>query len=75
MTIEELNEKLREKTLTIQASSQKVEVLQAQLIGSQKRATQQAQEIAQLEALIAEKDLEIQSFSAEVRVQYPGTSI
>jgi hypothetical protein len=71
IAMEELNEKLREKIITIQALNQKLEVLQLQLSGSQKRANQQAAEISNLQSTIAEKDLEIQTLTAEVR-KYKG---
>ena len=57
---EDVNERLREKTVQIMSLNQKMETLQAQLSGSQKRANQLGVQVNDLESKISEKDQEIQ---------------
>ncbi|TFG32041.1 hypothetical protein EU527_10960 [Candidatus Thorarchaeota archaeon] len=57
---EDVNEKLREKTMQIMSLNQKMESLQAQLGGSQKRANQLGTQVSELESKITDKDQEIQ---------------
>ncbi len=57
---EDVNEKLREKTVQIMSLNQKMESLQAQLSGSQKRANQLGTQVNELESQITDKDREIQ---------------
>ncbi|MFW9974951.1 MAG: hypothetical protein ACFFDQ_06790 [Candidatus Thorarchaeota archaeon] len=63
---ENINERLRDKTMQIVSLNQKIETLQAQLGGSQKRANQLGQQVTQLEATIAQKDSEIQILTSEL---------
>lgn len=56
---DDVNERLREKTIQIMSLSQKMEVLQAQLSGSQKRANQLGTQVSELEAEISSRDQEI----------------
>ncbi|TFF92302.1 hypothetical protein EU545_01410 [Candidatus Thorarchaeota archaeon] len=60
------NDRLREKTLQIASLNQKIEVLQAQLSGSQKRAYQLGQQVEELEETIARKDDEIRILQSEL---------
>lgn len=63
---EDINERLRDKTMQIVALNQKLEALQAQLGGSQRRANQLGDHVTQLESVIAQKDSEIQMLSSEL---------
>ena len=57
---EDVNERLREKTVQIMSLNQKMESLQAQLSGSQKRANQLGTQVTELESEISGKNQEIQ---------------
>ncbi len=63
---EDINERLRDKKMQIVSLNQKIETLQAQLSGSQKRANQLGQQVTQLETIIAQKDSEIQILTSEL---------
>ncbi|MHA3963600.1 MAG: hypothetical protein AM325_008660, partial [Candidatus Thorarchaeota archaeon SMTZ1-45] len=63
---DDLNERLRDKTIQIVSLNQKLETLQAQLGGSQKRANQLGDQVALLEATLAQKDSEIQILTSEL---------
>jgi hypothetical protein len=63
---DDINERLRDKTMQIVTLNQKLEALQAQLGGSQKRANQLGDHVSQLEAMIAQKDSEIQMLTSEL---------
>jgi len=63
---EDINVRLRDKTMQIVSLNQKIETLQAQLGGSQKRANQLGQQVTQLEATITQKDSEIQILTSEL---------
>ena len=52
--------------MQIVALNQKLEALQAQLGGSQRRANQLGDQVAQLETMIAQKDSEIQMLTSEL---------
>ncbi len=59
-------ERLREKTMIIQQLNQKVESLQTQLSGTQRRANELSAQVEQLEQMLIEKDQEIVTLKAEV---------
>ena len=61
-----INERLREKTMQIVALNQKMESLQAQLGGSQKRANQLGAQITVLEQSLAQKESEIQMLKTQL---------
>jgi len=63
---DDINERLRDKTLQIASLNQKLEVMQAQLGGSQRRANQLGEHVAQLESTVAQKDSEIQMLTSEL---------
>ncbi len=63
---DDVNERLRDKTMQIVALNQKMEALQAQLGGSQKRANQLGTQITELEQTIAQKDSEIQMLKTQL---------
>jgi hypothetical protein len=63
---DDINERLRDKTMQIVTLNQKLEALQVQLGGSQKRANQLGDHVSQLEAMIAQKDSEIQMLTSEL---------
>jgi len=65
------NERIRDQMMTIHSLNQKIDVLQAQLGGAQKRAHQLGEQIAQLEQVITQKDAEIQALSSDVQ-RYSG---
>jgi uncharacterized protein YoxC len=65
------NERIRDQMMTIHSLNQKIDVLQAQLGGSQKRAHQLEEQLAQLEQVITQKDAEIQALSSDVQ-RYSG---
>lgn len=56
---DDINEKLRDKNKQIMLLNQKMESLQAQLSGSQKRANQLSTQVSELEARIAEREQEM----------------
>jgi len=60
------NARLREKTMLIASLNQKMEALQAQLSGSQKRANQLGTHAAELEQVLIQKDSEIQMLEAQL---------
>ena len=63
---EDINERLRDKTMQIVTLNQQLEAMQAQLGGAQKRANQLGDQVSQLEATIAQKDSEIQMLNSEL---------
>ncbi|MFW9869442.1 MAG: hypothetical protein ACFFEL_07435 [Candidatus Thorarchaeota archaeon] len=63
---DDINERLKDKTMQIVSLNQKLEVLQAQLGGSQRRANQLGEQVAQLESTLAQKDSEIQMLTTEL---------
>ena len=65
------NERIRDQMMTIHSLNQKIDVLQAQLGGAQKRAHQLEEQIAQLEQVITQKDAEIQALNSDVQ-RYSG---
>jgi len=65
------NERIRDQMMTIHSLNQKIDVLQAQLGGAQKRAHQLEEQLAQLEQVITQKDVEIQALGSDVQ-RYSG---
>ena len=65
------NERMRDQMMAIQSLNQKIDVLQAQLGGSQRRAHQLEEQLAQLEQVITQKDGEIQALGSDVQ-RYSG---
>ena len=63
---DDVNTRLREKTLLIASLNQKMEALQAQLSGSQRRANQLGTQMADLEQVLTEKDSEIQVLGSQL---------
>jgi chromosome segregation ATPase len=63
---DDINERLREKTVQIVSLNQKMEALQAQLTGSQKRANQLGSQVTELEASISERDSRIQILESQL---------
>lgn len=63
---DDVNTRLREKTLLIASLNQKMEALQAQLSGSQRRANQLGTQMADLEQVLTEKDSEIQILGSQL---------
>jgi chromosome segregation ATPase len=63
---DDINERLREKTVQIVSLNQKMEALQAQLSGSQKRANQLVSRVSELEAILSEKDTQIQVLESQL---------
>ncbi|MFX0108002.1 MAG: hypothetical protein ACFE7R_06950 [Candidatus Hodarchaeota archaeon] len=63
---EDVNERLKEKTLQIAHLQQQMEALQAQLQGSHRRASQFSETIANLEHALTKKDSEIESLKADL---------
>jgi len=63
---EDINQRLREKTVQIAAFNQKIDALQAQLSGSQKRANQLGTQVAELEASLAERDSQIKMLESQL---------
>jgi chromosome segregation ATPase len=66
MMSDDINERLREKTVQIVSLNQKMEALQAQLAGSQKRANQLGNQVTELEASISERDSRIQILESQL---------
>ncbi len=64
---DEINTRLREKTMQIAALNQRLEVLQAQLSGSVRRATQLSQRVEELEAQLREREEEILRLKDELK--------
>ena len=63
---EDINQRLREKTVQIVSLNQKVDSLQAQLNGSQKRANQLGAQVAELERSLAERDSQIKNLESQL---------
>jgi hypothetical protein len=63
---DDVNERLREKTMQIMSLNQKMDSLQAQLSGSQKRANQLGTRVAELEQVLVQKDSEIQMLETQL---------
>jgi myosin heavy subunit len=63
---EDVNERLREKAMTIASLNQKMEALQAQLSGSQRRANELGTKLVELESLLTQKDSEIQMLQSQL---------
>ncbi|MHA1577150.1 MAG: hypothetical protein ACTSU3_07300 [Candidatus Thorarchaeota archaeon] len=62
----EPNERLRQRAIQVAQLSQKIEVLQAQLGGSHRRANQLGDNVSSLESVIGDKDSEIQMLRSEL---------
>lgn len=60
------DERMREKTMQIMALNQKLEALQAQLTGSQRRCTQLGERVEELESALTQKTSEIQLLTTEL---------
>ncbi|MFW9960335.1 MAG: hypothetical protein ACFFDV_04920 [Candidatus Thorarchaeota archaeon] len=65
---DDVNERLRDKTVQIVSLNQKLEALQAQLSGSQKRANQLSSKVTELEASLTERDSQIQLLESQFLV-------
>lgn len=65
---DDVNERLRDKTVQIVSLNQKLEALQAQLSGSQKRANQLSSKVTELEASLTERDSQIQLLESQFSV-------
>jgi chromosome segregation ATPase len=63
---EEVNERLREKTMQIVSLNQKMEALQAQLSGSQRRANELGIKVTELQSSLTQKDSEIQMLQTQL---------
>lgn len=63
---EDINTRLKEKTIRIVSLNQRIEALQAQLEGSQRRAVQMSERIASLENELAEKQSENEILRQEI---------
>ncbi len=63
---DDINERLKDKTMQIVSLNQKLEALQAQLGGSQRRANQLGDHVTQLETTIVQKDSEIQKLISDL---------
>ncbi|TFG33949.1 hypothetical protein EU527_05695 [Candidatus Thorarchaeota archaeon] len=63
---EDVNEKLREKTMQIMMLNQKIESMQAQLGSSQKRSNQLGIQVNELELKISEREQEIQMLKSDL---------
>jgi chromosome segregation ATPase len=63
---DDINERLREKTIQIVSLNQKMEALQAQLSGSQKRANQLVSQVSELEAILSDRDSQIQMLESQL---------
>jgi chromosome segregation ATPase len=63
---EDINTRLKEKTIRIVSLNQRIEALQAQLEGSQRRAFQMSERIASLENELAEKQSENEMLRQEI---------
>ena len=62
----DIEARIREKLITIQSLNQKIEILQAQLSGAQKRAHDLTQQVAAKDETLAEKDIEIRHLTSEI---------
>ncbi|MHA1768869.1 MAG: hypothetical protein ACTSV3_03355 [Candidatus Thorarchaeota archaeon] len=63
---DDVNDRLRDKTMQIVSLNQRVEALQAQLSGSQRRCAQFTERISELETALEEKNNEIQLLTSEL---------
>ena len=63
---DEVNERLRDKTMQIVSLNQKMEALQAQLSGSQRRANEVGTKLTELESSLTQKDSEIQMLQTQL---------
>ena len=63
---DDVNARLREKTMTIASLNQKMEALQAQLSGSQRRANEVGTKFVELESTLSQKDSEIQMLKTQL---------
>jgi len=63
---DDVNERLREKTMQIVSLNQKMEALQAQLSGSQRRANELGTKMAELESSLTQKDSDIQMLQTQL---------
>ena len=63
---DDVNVRLRDKTLQIVSLNQKMEALQAQLSGSQKRANQLGTKMDDLESTLTQKDSEIEMLQTQL---------
>jgi chromosome segregation ATPase len=63
---DDIKERLRDKTMQIVSLNQKMETLQAQLSGSQKRANQLVAQVAELETAVSNKDSQIQVLESQL---------
>ncbi|MHA1135518.1 MAG: hypothetical protein ACTSSE_03450 [Candidatus Thorarchaeota archaeon] len=63
---DDVNERLREKTMQIVSLNQKMEALQAQLSGSQRRANELGTKMTELESSLVQKDSEIQMLQTQL---------
>lgn len=63
---DDINERLREKTVQIISLNQNIDTLQAQLSGSQKRANQSGARVAELEASLAERNSQIKLLESQI---------
>ncbi len=63
---EDINQRLREKTVQIASLNQKVDALQAQLNGSQKRTNQLGTQVTELEASLAERESQIKMLESQL---------
>lgn len=65
---DDVNERLRDKTVQIASLNQKLEALQAQLSGSQKRANQLSNTVTELESSLSERDSQIKLLESQLSV-------
>ena len=63
---DDINERLRDKTMQIVALNQKMEALHAQLSGSQRRANQLGTKMTELETALIQKDSDIQMLQTQL---------
>jgi hypothetical protein len=63
---DDINERIREKTVQIVALNQKLDTLQAQLAGSQKRANKLGSRLTELETILSERDSQIQILESQL---------
>jgi len=63
---DDVNVRLRDKTIQIVSLNQKLEALQAQLSGSQKRANQLGTQMTELESTLVQKDSEIEMLQTQL---------
>ena len=63
---DDINVRLRDKTMQIVSLNQKMEAMQAQLSGSQRRANQLGTQMTELESTLTEKDSEIEILQTQL---------